>query len=151
MKLLFSARELICRASLGLLLTGASAAIHAADLQVTVRNLLPDQGHLLLALFQTEQGFPDAPLPSQPRQQLTVQGGTMTTSFKNLAPGRYAVMVVQDLNGNGRVDTNFVGMPTEPYGASNNRLPRLSAPKYEEALVDVGSERSTITIDVRRP
>ena len=143
-------RCLFGRVSLALVL-GSAGAAHAAELQVTVRNLLPDQGQLLLALFQSEQGFPDAPQPSQPRQQVAVKSGVVITSFKDLAPGRYAVMVVQDLNGNGRVDANFVGMPTEPYGASNNRLPRLSAPRYEEALVDVGPERTAITIDVRRP
>lgn len=129
----------------------AAATASAAELQVNVRNLLPDQGALLLALFQTEQGFPDKPQPTQPQQQVPIKGGQAMATFKDLLPGRYAVVVVQDLNGNGRVDYNFVGMPKEPYGASNNRVPALSPPKFEEALVQVGPDRTTITIDVRRP
>lgn len=128
-----------------------SVQAHATDLEITVRNLLPNQGHVLLGLFPTEEGFPDKPISAQLQQQIAVKGGQVTTVFKGLAPGRYAVMVVQDLNGNGRIDYNFVGMPKEPYGASNNRVPLLSAPTYEDALVTLGPERTSVMIEVRRP
>jgi len=59
--------------------------------------------------------------------------------------------VLQDFNGNGRVDTNLVGLPKEPYGASNNKLPKLAPPKFEDALVDVGAQGATVTIELRQP
>ena len=40
--------------------------------------------------------------------------------FDDLAPARYAVAVYHDVNGNGRLDTVPPGLPTEPYGFSND-------------------------------
>jgi len=40
--------------------------------------------------------------------------------FPGVAPGRYAVSVFHDENSNGKMDTNFIGIPREGVGASNN-------------------------------
>jgi uncharacterized protein (DUF2141 family) len=129
-------------------LAGSAAA---ADLQVTVRNLLPRQGELMLALFDRAQGFPGEPAASSPAQRLRPEGDTATLVFKGLPEGRWAVIALQDLNGNGRLDTNLLGIPKEPYGASNNRLPRLSPPRFDEALVELGPQGAAITIELRQP
>jgi uncharacterized protein (DUF2141 family) len=135
---------------MGAMLSAAPAA-PAAVLDITVRQLLPQQGELLVVLFDRAEGWPDRPGPAQPARRMKVEGETMTLKIDGLAPGRWAVMVLQDLNGNGRVDTNFIGLPKEPYGVSNNRLPRMSPPVFEQALVDVGSQGVAVTIDLRRP
>ena len=57
--------------------------------------------------------------------------------FSGLAPGRYAVAVGHDLNGNRRVDTNLLGMPTEQWGVSNNARPALRVPRFEETACTV--------------
>lgn len=127
------------------------SAVEAAELNITVRQVLPQQGELLVALYDTAEGWPDQPRPTQTAQRLQAGGDTMTLTFSDLTPGRWAVMVLQDLNGNGRVDKNFVGLPKEPYGASNNRLPRMAPPAFKEALVDVGPSGATLIIELRRP
>jgi uncharacterized protein (DUF2141 family) len=38
----------------------------------------------------------------------------------NLDPGQYAIILFHDENGNGKLDRNALGVPTEPYGFSNN-------------------------------
>jgi uncharacterized protein (DUF2141 family) len=140
---------------MGALLGTAPAAPAApagqAVLDITVRQLLPQQGELLVVLFDRAEGWPDSPGPALPARRMKAEGETMTLKIDGLAPGRWAVMVLQDLNGNGRVDSNFIGLPKEPYGASNNRLPRLSPPVFEEALVDVGPQGAAVTIELRRP
>jgi uncharacterized protein (DUF2141 family) len=136
---------------LALLILLAAAPVRAADLRVTIRNALPQQGELMVALFDRPEGWPGSPAPSQPAQRVKAVGETASLVFPGLPEGRWAVMVLQDLNGNGRADTNMLGMPKEPYGASNNRLPRMSAPKFEEALVELGPQGAAITIELRRP
>lgn len=37
----------------------------------------------------------------------------------NLPDGEYLVMLVHDINNNGKLDTSFIGMPKEPVGLSN--------------------------------
>lgn len=129
----------------------AAASAGAADLRITIANVVSNKGDLLVTLFDRAEGFPGQASAAQPSRKLKPDGSTVQLSFSNLAPGRWAVMVLQDFNGNGRADTNLVGLPTEPYGASNNRLPKLSPPKFEDALVEVGAQGASITIELRQP
>jgi len=39
---------------------------------------------------------------------------------------------MHDLNGNGELDTNFVGLPQEPYGFSNNATANFGPPKWND-------------------
>ena len=129
----------------------AATAVPAAELRITIANVVPNQGELLVTLFDNAQGFPDQPGAAQPSRKIKPDGSTVQLSFGNLPEGRRAVMVLQDFNGNGRVDYNLVGLPKEPYGASNNKLPRLAPPKFDEALVDVGAQGAAVTIQLRQP
>lgn len=112
---------------------------------------MPNQGDLLVTLFDGAQGFPDQPAVTQPSRKIRPDGVTVQLIFSNLAEGRWAVMVLQDLNGNGRVNYNLVGVPQEPCGASNNRLPKLTPPNFDEALVDIGAQGEAVTIELRQP
>jgi uncharacterized protein (DUF2141 family) len=58
--------------------------------------------------------------------------GNLACSFPELGPGTYAVSCFHDVNGNGSMDTNFLGIPSEPYGASNNARPKFRAPNWQE-------------------
>jgi uncharacterized protein (DUF2141 family) len=74
--------------------------------------------------------------------------GGLSVRFGDLAPGRYAVRVMHDENGNRKLDTNFVGIPTEGYGFSNN--PRAMRPAtFEEARFDVPAEGARTRIRLR--
>ena len=68
--------------------------------------------------------------------------------FDGLESGDYAVAVSQDFNGNRETDTNFFGIPTEPWGVSNNVRPTLRAPTFEEAKVRI-TPGVDVTIDVK--
>jgi len=133
----------------GLLLT--SVPTQAAELTITVKNLLPDQGKVLIAIFESSKGFPDDSDQAQRKQEANLTGTEVTVSFSGLSAGKYAVGTVQDLNGNGKIDYGLFGIPKEPYGVSNNRVPLLSAPTYEEAIVTIGSDDQNIIIEVRQP
>jgi uncharacterized protein (DUF2141 family) len=60
------------------------------------------------------------------------------------------VAVVHDENSNGKLDKNFVGVPSEGYGVSNNKTYALSAPKWEESVFTItASERKTLQVKLR--
>jgi uncharacterized protein (DUF2141 family) len=67
--------------------------------------------------------------------------------FSDVPEGTYAASIGHDLNGNRRVDTNFVGLPTEPWGVSNNARPALRAPRFDEASFKVSAETMELVID----
>jgi uncharacterized protein (DUF2141 family) len=55
----------------------------------------------------------------------------------NLDPGQYTIILFHDENGNGKLDKNALGVPTEPYGFSNNVREFLGPPNFEEAIMEV--------------
>lgn len=62
--------------------------------------------------------------------------------WSGLPAGRYAIAVSHDLNGNRRTDTNLVGMPTEAWGVSRDARPWLRAPRFDEAMIELGDASS---------
>ena len=55
------------------------------------------------------------------RIQERVSRGSHQRSF-DIPPGTYAIKLHIDENENGELDTNFLGIPKEQYGISNNAL-----------------------------
>ncbi len=114
----------------------------AADLKVNVLGA-HDNGEIGCGLFDMPNGF-----PSTPTLKVLVPASKSTTClFENITPGNYAVSVMNDLNGNGELDKNILGVPKEPWGVSNNIRPALRAPDFKEALISL-EEDTTITVRI---
>lgn len=119
----------------------------AIDLVVNVSGVTSDKGEIGCALFRGASGFPmDSAKATSVRIQ--AKAGTVECKFANLSPGKYAVSVSHDLNANRKTDTNFVGMPKEDWGVSNNVRPRLRAPRFEEAGFEI-KEGEVMRLEVR--
>ena len=64
----------------------------------------------------------------------------------NLDPGQYTIILFHDENGNGKLDKNALGVPTEPYGFSNNVRGFLGPPDFEEAIMEVNAGDKAVRI-----
>lgn len=71
---------------------------------------------------------------------------TATAAFENMAPGTYSVSVIHDLNNNGKLDFNEMGMPVEGYGHSNNPAQRMGPPNFEETKFTVNQPARSVEI-----
>ncbi len=109
----------------------------SAALVLAVRGLHGPGGTLFASLHDRADAFPGATPLSGGQRLVPVTGADAEVRFENVAPGRYAVSLFHDQNGNGRLDSNWVGAPTEGYGASRNALPALGAPTFEENAIVV--------------
>ncbi|MEY3899468.1 MAG: hypothetical protein RI962_623, partial [Pseudomonadota bacterium] len=98
------------------------------------------RGTLNCRLFTKAADFPDGEGIVTLRVPIT--GPNTSCSFSNVEPGTYAIAVVHDENGNGKLDKNFVGVPSEGYGVSNNKTYALSAPKWDESTFTLGTTES---------
>ncbi|MFO8029087.1 MAG: DUF2141 domain-containing protein [Cyclonatronaceae bacterium] len=74
-----------------------------------------------------------------------VTGRSLTVRFDSLTSGPKAVRLFHDENGNADLDTNFLGIPTEGYGFSNNPRSRFGAPSLEDQLFE---HRADTTISI---
>lgn len=115
----------------------ANAQPPSASLDVTVTGLHSTKGALLVCLWRDKAGFPTCQKSASavPRR-VAINATTMRVNFANLAPGRYAVTAQHDEDGDGKLKTNFIGMPKEGVGISNNPG---GMPGYDKSLVQVGA------------
>jgi uncharacterized protein (DUF2141 family) len=74
-----------------------------------------------------------------------VQNELVINSIPN---GDYAIAIYQDQNGNGKLDTNFFGIPKEPYAFSNNKVPVFSEPSFEKCKFQFTKQTQQIIINL---
>jgi len=121
------------------------------DLEVRVSGLRSANGLLLVSLFDAAEGFPDAADRALQTRTAVLNKGLDPFRFSGLPHGAYAVAVLHDENGNGKMDVNFLGIPKEGAGASNNPEPRMGPPSYEECRFALNSDRLALDIDLVYP
>jgi uncharacterized protein (DUF2141 family) len=103
----------------------------ATTLRVEVASFRNAKGTLNCRLFTDAASFPDGEGVRTVRAR--IDGTQAACVFEGLAPGAYAVAAVHDENGNVRLDRNFLGIPSEGYGVSNNRTYAMASPKWDES------------------
>lgn len=129
----------------------------AGGLNLTVAGVRSDDGALMIGLYDNAAGFDrsianaaNTGLLSDKARLVGVtmraRVGSQGIGFLQLPPGRYAVIVFHDENDNGILDTNFLGIPKEGYGFSNNASGFFSAPAFSAAAVTVGAADENVTI-----
>jgi uncharacterized protein (DUF2141 family) len=128
----------------------APGEARAAGVSLTVRvsHLESDRGRVAVALFASSKDFPD-----QKRAfagQLTkISGGRASVTFANVRPGVYAVAVLHDENENEKMDFNFLGMPLEGYGFSNDAAATFGPPSFEAASFKLSPRNSYVAVKMR--
>ena len=128
-------------AAAGLALAAAAAPARAATLVVRAEGIQGTRGEVKVAVC--DKGFDEAGcrlgayrVPAGPVEEFV---------FEDIAPGRYAVAAYHDADGDGELDKIPPGIPTEPYGFSNE-VGRMGIPSFQKALVEVGPDRTTTVV-----
>ena len=112
-----------------------------ATVSANVGPLRNNRGSVGCRLYQSAEGFPRTAKGTTSRR-VKVTGASTQCKFERLPPGTYAIAVHHDENDNRKLDTNLIGIPLEGYGVSNNRVPALSAPSWEESKFVVESGKT---------
>ena len=113
-----------------------------------ISGLRADAGHLCVAVFGSAAGFPNTDRAEQ-TQRLEVRGDRMTVELRLRAGEPQAVAVFQDIDGNGRLSKNLLGIPVEPYGFSRNARGALGPPKFDSASIVVPAEPDELSIRLK--
>jgi uncharacterized protein (DUF2141 family) len=113
-----------------LLLALAFGTARGADLTIHVDNVRSTDGQVMVALFDDAGRFLKQPVRVAAAPAATA-GATVV--FRDVTPGEYGVAVFHDLNGNGRMDANPMGIPIEPIAFSNNAQGHMGPPAFDAA------------------
>lgn len=126
----------------GLALPAASGgAAQAAELTIAVSGVKSAEGRVYVALHRARAGikFPDGKGAVAGAWRTAREGGFSIT-FTGLEPGRYAVNGFHDSDGDGDLDTNLLGIPTEGYGFGNGATGSFGPPDFEAASIAVSGK-----------
>ncbi len=122
-----------------------SASALAGDLKVEVHGITETKGEVMVAVFnQKGQWLKQVYLS----KKVAANTNKVAVQFEGLPDGDYAISVIQDLNGNGRLDSNPIGMPTEPYGFSNDAVGNFGPPTFDSAKISLTSAPHSISVRV---
>jgi uncharacterized protein (DUF2141 family) len=139
-----------------------AAPTFAGELRIAFEGVRSPKGTILVGLYDSKESFDRAIDLSDKQGFLNdpqrVAGAALRVNgdheggivFENIPPGNYAVILLHDEDGNGRLNKNFLGIPTESYGFSNGAHGFLSPPKFKDAAFTLDGSNKTITIALTR-
>lgn len=142
-----SALRSIVRSGVLALALSASAFASAGALEIEITDIRSTEGQLMVAVHGSAEGW-DGKAPPVAARLHAPTGDSAVLRFEGLAPGSYAVQVMHDQNGNGKLDANFMGMPIEGYGFSNNPEVMRKA-TFEEARIELVEGGTRIQLRLR--
>lgn len=136
-------------ALLALLFLCSATASQAAELTLTIRHAAAS-GPVRGMVFGDADSFDRLEEPVAKFSQLP-ENGTVIVTIADLPPGRYAVALYQDSNGNDRLDKTIFGLPTEPYGFSNDASAPMGPPDFDAASFVIArtEQHHALTITLR--
>lgn len=126
----------------------ATKPVPAAELEIRVTNVTSSKGQIRLAIYDKEANF------SKTMKIGTAQpavAGEVLFNFPKLPVGNYAVMVFQDINNNGKFDTDSLGIPKEPWGGSLQGKTVFGTPKWSDAQFELPQDGLSLTIPLQGP
>ncbi|MBZ0107627.1 MAG: DUF2141 domain-containing protein [Candidatus Scalindua rubra] len=118
-------------------------------IHVEIQDIRNSKGSVACVLFESPEGFPTKYLRCATNIMMTkVLNKHVSFDFLDIAPGTYALAVIHDENVNGKLDTNWLGVPKEGYGFSNDVKGVLGAPAFSAASFPYDGQNMEMTISL---
>ena len=120
-------------------------AVAAAALEITIDGLRTNEGRVWVGLYASEDDWDEQIESAQ--GWADVDDGVARVRLAELSSGAVAIQAFHDANGNNDFDTNFMGIPSERYGFSNNPRPKFRGANWDEAVFELSpGETQEVTI-----
>ncbi|CAL2077579.1 conserved hypothetical protein [Tenacibaculum dicentrarchi] len=118
------------------ILTGILNSISQEKHTITVyfEGMKSDKGNLYVAIYNNKKAFLKEAIKGR---IIKISDKKASLVFENMIAGTYAISAFHDVNDNKKMDTNFIGIPKEPIGISNDAKGFIGPPKYKDAKFDV--------------
>ncbi len=124
-------------------LISAGTFAQAQPVTIEVTGITEARGFILVSAFDKAETWLKRPVQFV---RAEAKAGTVSLTMADLPEGDYAFSAIHDLNANNRLDSNAIGIPTEPYGFSNDAAGSFGPPKFEDARVNVGKGIAKLTL-----
>ncbi len=131
------------------LFLASARADSTSNLTIDVAGIKKQSGKICASLFSESKGFPSDSKKALQSECIEVAETPQKLIFKNLKPDNYAVALFHDANGDGKLNSNSFGMPTEGFGFSKNPLVLTGPPKFNDSAVAVEGVNTDIEIELK--
>ena len=116
-------------------------------IHVKILDIRNSTGAVACALFESPEGFPTEFLKFATNiMMVKIQDTQARCNFLDIPPGTYALAVIHDENMDGKLRTNWLGVPTEGYAFSSDAKASMSAPSFEAASFPYDGQNLDLTI-----
>lgn len=136
--------RVICTLQLLILVLGSSFAMAeglTGILIVEISGLKEASGNVYIAVYDSDSTWlSDEMVLAQKVAIADALEGDLVRTELLLPLGDYALSVFYDQNGDGKLNTNFIGMPKEPIALSNNAAAKFGPPEYDDAVFSLGAQ-----------
>ncbi|MBF2063437.1 MAG: DUF2141 domain-containing protein [Calothrix sp. C42_A2020_038] len=119
------------------------------NLKISINGLKSQKGQVCVTVFSSSRGFPNDGKRALQAECTKIVETPKNITFPNLKPGNYAIAVIHDVNNDGVLNRNLLGIPTEGFGFSNNPTIRTGPPKFGESAVLVAGASTNIQIQLQ--
>ena len=120
-----------------------------AELIIKAENIKPLTGNLQIAIYKSEEDFLNVEKVVLGKI-IPIDQNPMRVVIDDLPFGKYAIALHHDTNGDGEMTTNFFGIPTEPFGFSNNIEIKWRKPRFKETSFEFSSHQQVIPIKLNK-
>ena len=130
------------------LISDSDAQEHTKEigqLKVTIEGLKNDKGKVMVGLFASQEVYTSGKEPFRGCSS-EIKGRKAECTFTGIPYGTYAIKAYHDKNGNSKLDMNFMGIPNESYGFSNNARGNFGPAKWEDAKFIIDSKSMSMEI-----
>ncbi|UCH66208.1 MAG: DUF2141 domain-containing protein, partial [Ignavibacterium sp.] len=121
--------------------------VDTGTLTVIIIGLENDDGEVLLALSNSRENY-ESDSESYRGFKVKIENGKAECTIDELPYGEYAIKLYHDENLDGELNSNFLGIPTEDYGFSNNASGTFGPADYDDAKFLIDHTNVTINISV---
>jgi uncharacterized protein (DUF2141 family) len=129
-------------------LLGAAPVAERVEVSATVTGLRSAKGQVLACLTHSANRFPNCDRDPQARRLIVPAGAHIELDFGPIPAGTYAIALIHDENGNGKLDKRLL-MPAEGFGFSRNAPVRFGPPSFASAAFAVDGDEQNQAIRMR--
>ena len=128
---------------LGIFMAAATLFTYAQTMTVVIKNVNSNVGSVQLRLYNSEEQFMKKAFAVA---EVKAVNGQVVAVFENVASGTYAISVMHDANDNQELDSNFMGIPKEGFGFSNDATGMFGPPDFKKASFQFSNQEMVINL-----
>lgn len=119
-------------------------------LEIKITNIENGHGTIYIAILDSAEGWLKSDEKYKPFRDITqpvTSTDDLLVNVQDLPPGKYAISLFQDLDGNSEMNKNFIGFPKEPFGFSAP-MGKFGPPEFKEAVIELSGENTSVEIEL---